>query len=80
MGQLVSLGDYRRQAQGRNKRKEESLSEGAGLDARPTYYCMGCGHDEFSLYPGGAVHCAHCSALMDNLGVVTRPGRGQQTK
>jgi hypothetical protein len=76
MGQVVSIGDYRER---RQEERPETVREGAGLDGRPTYYCMSCGHEEFHLYPGGAVHCAHCSALMDNLAVAGR-GRGQQTK
>jgi hypothetical protein len=80
MGQLFSLGDYRsrRVEESKSKPPHKPHSEDAGLDARPTYYCMACGHDEFALYPSGAVHCAHCCALMDNLGVVSR--RDQQTK
>lgn len=81
MGQLFSIDDYRarREQAQREKEQHEKLSEGAGLDGRPTYYCMSCGHDEFCLYPSGAVHCAHCSALMDNL-AVSGPGRDQQSK
>lgn len=76
MGQLFSIDDYR-------KRREEELQarkqEGAGLDGRPTYYCTSCGCEEFYLYPSGTVHCAHCSAFMDNLAVLG-PGRDQRTK
>jgi len=31
------------------------------------FYCTACGADQFTLHPGGLVHCAACKRQMRNL-------------
>ena len=62
---VVRLADYR-------KRRRQA----APLRAQPAnwgaqYYCLRCDADEFRLYASGSVHCAHCGALMRNLGLTS---------
>ena len=62
MGQVVKFAE----------RKAKRIAGGGGatrLLGERTYFCMGCDTDRFLLYPGGRVQCAHCGALMENLGV-----------
>ena len=61
MGQVVKLAE---------RRSKRITRPGAPrLLGERTYFCMGCDADRFLLYPGGRVQCAHCGALMENLGV-----------
>ena len=64
---VVRLADYR-------KSRSQSVSsrpQRGGWGAQ--YYCLRCDADEFRLYASGSVHCAHCGALMRNLGLTTAP-------
>jgi len=69
MGQVVKLSERRskRVAGGNTPR----------LLGERTYFCMGCDTDRFVLYPGGRVQCAHCGALMENLGVSDKLPTGE---
>jgi hypothetical protein len=63
---VVRLSDYRKP-----RRQAVSSRPQRGWGAQ--YYCLRCDADEFRLYASGSVHCAHCGALMRNLGLTTAP-------
>ena len=60
---IVRLAEYR-------KRRRQAASRGLlPASSGAQYYCLRCDADEFRLYASGNVHCAHCGALMRNLGL-----------
>ena len=63
---VVRLAEYR-------KRRRQAAAPRRALPASwgAQYYCLRCDADEFRLYASGSVHCAHCGALMRNLGLTT---------
>ncbi|OGA41788.1 MAG: hypothetical protein A3G28_04760 [Betaproteobacteria bacterium RIFCSPLOWO2_12_FULL_68_19] len=65
MENVVRLAAYRR------RRKGAGPAPALPADG-PRYYCTRCDADEFRLAECGAVHCAHCGALMRNLSVSPR--------
>lgn len=60
---VVRLAEYRKRRRQAAVRRPQPASWGA------QYYCLRCDADEFRLYASGNVHCAHCGALMRNLGL-----------
>ena len=64
-GNIVRLAEYRK----RRRPVASTRPHAAGCGAQ--YYCLRCDADEFRLYASGSVHCAHCGALMRNLGLTT---------
>ena len=66
MATIVNLSDYRapKAAQRRNSPAPE-----AGIRPGPHYFCTRCETDRFKLFSSGTIHCAHCGALMRNIGV-----------
>jgi hypothetical protein len=62
---IVRLAEYRKRRQLAPARRRQPASCGA------QYYCLRCDADEFRLFASGSVHCAHCGALMRNLGLTT---------
>lgn len=62
---VVRLADYRRRRRQAAARRSQPANWGA------QYFCLRCDADEFRLYASGNVHCAHCGALMRNLGLTT---------
>ena len=65
MENVVRLAAYRR--------RRKALACQPNPADGPRYYCTRCDGDEFRLGESGAVHCAHCGALMRNLLVNFRP-------
>ncbi len=61
---VVRLADYR-------KRRRQALQRPQPATWGAQYYCLRCDADEFRLYASGSVHCAHCGALMRNLGLTS---------
>ena len=59
MENVVRLAEYRR--------RRKALPCQANPAEGPRYFCTRCDADEFRLGEAGAVHCAHCGALMRNL-------------
>ena len=64
MENVIQLSEYRKSAK---------KNVAAQPDTAPHYFCQRCDTDKFKLYASGLVHCAHCSALMRNIGVTTEP-------
>ena len=62
---VVRLADYRKRRRPAVAQRPQPASWGA------QYYCLRCDADEFRLYASGSVHCAHCGALMRNLGLTS---------
>jgi transcription elongation factor Elf1 len=62
---VVRLAEYRKRRRQAAARRPEPANWGA------QYYCLRCDADEFRLHASGNVHCAHCGALMRNLGLTT---------
>jgi len=60
---IVRLAEYRKRRRHATARSARPATWGA------QYYCLRCDADEFRLYASGNVHCAHCGALMRNLGL-----------
>jgi hypothetical protein len=74
MEDIVRLADYRkRRKPARPASPGLSSSTGAWPSAGVQYFCTRCDAGEFRLSPLGAVHCAHCGALMRNLLVSPSP-------
>jgi hypothetical protein len=72
MAQIVRLSDYRKPAGGRRRGMASATQPHAPQalpNGTPHYFCLRCDTDQFKLYPGGTVHCAHCGALMRNISV-----------
>jgi hypothetical protein len=65
MAQIVRLSEYRKPAAA----KRPAASANGPANGAPHYFCLRCDTDQFKLYPGGSIHCAHCSALMRNITV-----------
>jgi hypothetical protein len=63
MATIVRLADYRRSKS--VPRKQTSAASGTA--GAPHYFCMRCDGDRFMAYCSGAIHCAHCGALMRNI-------------
>lgn len=59
MAQILKLSEYRK--------KRPQAAPKPSVNGAPHYYCQRCDSDHFKLYPGGAVHCGNCSALMRNI-------------
>jgi tRNA(Ile2) C34 agmatinyltransferase TiaS len=68
MENIVRLADYRK-----HRKPACPAPPGAQPSAGAQYFCTRCDADEFRLSPLGAVHCAHCGALMRNLLVSPSP-------
>lgn len=68
MENIVRLADYRKR-----RKPAGPASPGAPPSAGAQYFCTRCDAGEFRLSPLGAVHCAHCGALMRNLFVSPSP-------
>lgn len=68
MAQIVSLSEYRKT--GTPRRAVTSATK--PLQGAPHYFCLRCDTDQFKLFPGGTVHCAHCGALMRNITVADK--------
>jgi hypothetical protein len=62
---VVRLAEYRKRRRLAPARRRPAANWGA------QYYCLRCDADEFRLFASGSVHCAHCGALMRNLGLTT---------
>jgi hypothetical protein len=73
MGRVLDLAEFRKQ---RAKRKPAHRAVEKTVEAA-VYFCNGCACEEFTLSPRGAVHCAHCGALMRNISV-SNPSPGQR--
>lgn len=71
MAQIVRLSEYRKAGGSRRSGTSTSPQTGAPGGA-PHYFCQRCDTDQFKLYPGGSVHCAHCGALMRNITISDR--------
>lgn len=71
MAQIVTLSEYRKAAAPRRAAVSATTpQQPAGTPhGAPHYFCLRCDTDQFKLYPGGTVHCAHCGALMRNITV-----------
>jgi hypothetical protein len=65
MGTVVRLSEYRKPPPA--ARRDAGASPLAPHSER--YFCLRCDTDQFKLLPSGAVHCAHCGALMRNITV-----------
>jgi hypothetical protein len=70
MAQIVRLSEYRKPAAAR--RAVAPAATPGAAEGAPHYFCLRCDTDQFKLYPGGIVHCAHCGALMRNISVLDR--------
>jgi hypothetical protein len=70
MAQIVRLSEYRKPAAAR--RAAAPAATPGTAEGTPHYFCLRCDTDQFKLYPGGTVHCAHCGALMRNISVLDR--------
>ena len=68
MENVVRLADYRR-------RKQRAVNREAPEVGAQQYYCTRCESGEFRLHATGAVHCAHCGALMANIAVAPETRR-----
>jgi ribosomal protein L37AE/L43A len=62
MDKVVEIAEYRRKRQPAAERPQTAMPA-----AGSHYVCLRCETNEFRLYSTGAVHCAHCGALMRNL-------------
>lgn len=62
---VVRLAEYRK------RRRQAAPPPARPLSWGAKYYCLRCDADEFRLYASGSVHCAHCGALMRNLGLTS---------
>lgn len=71
MAHIVRLSDYRKPAGARRRgaTSARQLHPRELSGGTPHYFCLRCDTDQFKLYPGGTVHCAHCGALMRNISV-----------
>lgn len=65
MGTIIDLAKRRLEVRERDSRKA-TIGINNLKDAEH-YFCMRCDADNFRLYSGGAVHCAQCGSLMQNL-------------
>ena len=61
---VVQLDQYRKARQ--PVRTQVSVSS---VPDAEHYFCMRCDGDRFMAYCSGAIHCAHCGALMRNIAV-----------
>ncbi len=73
MAQIVRLSEYRKQAAPRRS-AATATTPAANPPGAPHYFCLRCDTDQFKLFPGGTVHCAHCGALMRNISVLDKSG------
>ena len=59
---VVRLDEYRKtRLQTRPPARRPARKPAATHDAEH-YFCMRCDGDQFKLYAGGEVHCAHCGS------------------
>ena len=74
MAQIVRLSEYRKAGSTRRAAMSSTGSPQAGgaPHGAPHYFCLRCDTDQFKLFPGGTVHCAHCGALMRNITVADK--------
>jgi len=73
MAQIVRLSEYRKQGASRRP-AATATTPAATPSGAPHYFCLRCDTDQFKLFPGGTVHCAHCGALMRNIFVLDKSG------
>ena len=72
MAQIVRLSEYRKAGASRRGGGSSTTTtppQGTMQGSTPHYFCLRCDTDQFKLFPGGSVHCAHCGALMRNISV-----------
>jgi hypothetical protein len=72
MARVLNLDDFR----ARTRRVPRNPASGVPESA--VYFCNRCAAEQFTLSPRGAVHCAHCGALMRNISVTNPGGSGRR--